>query len=543
MAPQKAHPRRPLSKAQGMKWRVVPETTRSEDNWWRRLPLLLAQAGGQSSGRAHLYSTLMIVVLSALFWELRSSLGTVNIALLYIFPILVSSLAWGLWPSIYSAGLSIVVFDFLFVPPIFSFAVGNLQYVVSFAVFLLVGSTTAILASSLRLQYSAAMRREAHAQALFRVTRQIASHSQLVPMLKDLIVQIEATLRTRAIIAVVNAQGEMEVLSSLDHPANVNQELLKWVKEHGEDITFGDHHVPELMYLPLKAEGEIHGVLCVGQVGVALSLDGEAFQLLQSLAELTAVALFQHQAAEKARLASLSLESERLRTALLDSVSHELMTPLSAVTGSVTALLDHTLTFNAADQEALLSTIREGAARMRRLITNLLGMVKIESGMIRPNWQEVDLSDVIGIALRQLDDTLRLRRVEVHLPDDLPLLHTDPVLLEQVLVNIISNAEKYSPPQAPIVIDGASHSGRFDLSITDRGMGMSKEDRQRAFEKFYRGEATRHIPGTGLGLAISKSVIEVLGGRIEIHPNIPHGTQVLLSWDWNDIVAAQGGNP
>jgi two-component system sensor histidine kinase KdpD len=231
--------------------------------------------------------------------------------------------------------------------------------------------------------------------------------------------------------------------------------------------------------------------------------------------------------AEKERQASLILESDRLRTALLNSVSHELKTPLSFIIGSVSSLLDTETIYSEEAKHELLESIREGANRMERIIANLLDTARIESGMMHLKHDWCDIEDIIGTALRRLNDQLKNRPLIVDISVDIPLLKADCVLLEQVVVNLLDNALKYSPAKSPLEITVTYEDAIVQVSVADKGIGIPKEDLARIFDKFYRvKQRTVQASGTGLGLSICKSIIEAHKGRIWAE-NRPEGGTII----------------
>jgi two-component system sensor histidine kinase KdpD len=250
--------------------------------------------------------------------------------------------------------------------------------------------------------------------------------------------------------------------------------------------------------------------------------------VVQALASLAAVSVARIRFEEEAKIAHLTAESERLRTALLDSISHELRTPLAAIIGAAGGMIESEHILTDQDRRELLLTVREGAMRMNRLVTNLLGMVRLESGMLRLNKQWSDVSDIIGVALSQVQDSLHNRSVEITMPNTLPDIAVDDILIEQVLVNLLSNAIKYSPDGSSIFIDVKETDGSFTIAIRDQGIGIHPTEAEKIFDKFYRSKATRNIPGTGLGLAICKGVIVAHGGEISARRAEGIGTVVSI---------------
>jgi two-component system sensor histidine kinase KdpD len=257
-------------------------------------------------------------------------------------------------------------------------------------------------------------------------------------------------------------------------------------------------------------------------------------RFLEALVGLAASAVSRVKLSEAARLAQLTAESERLRSAILDSVSHELRTPIATITGSVSALIEGDILFSPEDRMELLSTIQDGALRMNRLVSNLLGMVQLESGMLRLRKKWCDIEDIIGVVLKQVKEFQQHRNLRVRLPNHIPLILGDEVLLEQVLVNVVSNSIKYSPDNSDVSIEVRVYEDSLLVSVADEGIGVESSDRERIFDKFYRADKTKHVPGTGLGLAICKGIVELHGGTISAEPNRDKGMVIIITIPLND---------
>ncbi|GGA12005.1 hypothetical protein GCM10008018_66350 [Paenibacillus marchantiophytorum] len=481
-------------------------------------------------------TTLSIVVLTLLLKACGPFLGLVNIALLYLIPVLISAVRWGKGPSFFAAGVGVLAFDFLFVPPVLSLNVADLRYVISFLVFLSVAALTASLASRLRNQFQQAHQREASTAALYALSRQITAISDLEVLLNQIVQHVADTLHAQAAVFLPTAAGDQQLEAyskdSLDWAKDESHlSIAAWVYKQNARAGRGTASLRESadLHVPLNTESEVHGVLAVYVGDRPMADMPELIRIIEALSDLVAVAISRVKLANEAKVAQLTAESEKLRTALLDSLSHELRTPLATIIGSVTGLLEGEDVFSPEDRRELLLTIREGSTRMNRLVGNLLGMVRIESGMLRLNKQWCGIEDVVGVALAQLKDSLHHRKMSVRLADDLPSVPLDEVLIEQVLINVISNAIKYSPEGSEIVIEAVQQGDRLELSVKDEGTGIAPYDLERVFEKFYRGQMTKHIPGTGLGLAICKSIIDAHHGQITATLNGKRGTVIHIS--------------
>ncbi len=524
MRDPKPHPSPTVSAGFNLKWRVLRSRFKAESPSWR-------------NGLSYLMVTAMVAVLTILLWIPRHVFEPVNIALLYLLPVLASAVRWGLWPSIYAGALGLLAFDYFFIPPIFSYTVSDLRYLISFAVFLMVAMLTAGLASSLQRQTREARRREHLTASLYALSRKMAMVQDINAVVDAVARHVSETFGVPVAMALPNADGSLRVASQPSAPPLVrplNPDVLQWVYQHGKAVGFGAKHRPELLYVPLKTEDTVHGVMCLGAYGLGQPFSTEQRQIIEALAGLAAVSVARVSYEAEAHLAHQTAESERLRTALLDSLSHELRTPVTAIMGAVGSLIDDQASLSIAGQRELVVTIRDSVMRMNRLITNLLGMVRLESGLLRLNRRPCDVSDVIGVALRQMKEPLEQRPVSVVIPDTMETLVVDEVLIEQALVNVLSNAVKYSPDKSPIHITAIGGLGGLRIEVQDFGIGIEPDEADKLFEKFYRSPKTQQIPGTGLGLAICQGIIRAHGGQVSARPGAPQGTIIALEFPWGD---------
>lgn len=476
---------------------------------------------------------LMLALLTLILWNVGWSFDRVNMAMLYLLPVLFSAVRFGRGPAYLAAGLGVLLFDFFFVPPLLSFSVSDFRYLISFAVFLVVAGLTATQASRLRQQLQKAQEREVRTASLYAISQQMVAVRDLDRVMEVIVEQLSATMQMAAAVMMPDSEGRLQSLHQAGgrfHP-DMNETLADIVLRDGQVAgrgteRFGDS---DILYLPVKMEVQPLGVLCVriGQVDDGHMAEHMAF--LEAVTGLAAVSITRFRLEEEAKIAQLSAESERLRTALLDSISHELRTPLATIIGSVTGLMENQEVLVSKDRAELLANIRDGALRMDRLIANLLGMVRIESGMLQLKRRWCDLSDMIGVSLRPFTDALRDRRLDVQLPEDLPPVYVDDILIDQLLTNVISNALKYSPANTDIMITVQALAEVTTLIVKDQGPGVAPEERERVFDKFYRSERFRHIPGTGLGLAICKNIALAHGGDIEVRTSQLGGAEVVLT--------------
>lgn len=484
--------------------------------------------------------TLLIALMTLVMHLLGLAFDLVNIALIYLFPMLVSAVWWGLRPAIYAAVLAIVALDFFFVPPTLSFSVADLRYLVSFAVYVAVAALTASLASRLKQQLIYSKQREAQTSALYTLSRQMNAITDVHALLDNVSFQAAQSMGSEIAIYMPGPSGHLAVTHRSDSDSHWGQgdaekATAKLAFDHGEAIGYGSNTLRDLpgYFLPLRTEDRVYGVLALNlQVRKSQFTAGQR-EMLEALGGLAAGAIARAKLAEEAKLAHLTAESERLRTAILDSVSHELRTPLAAIIGSATVLAADDDLFTSEDRKELLTNIRDGALRMNRLVKNLLSMVQLESGMLRLRKNWCDVEDLIGVTLAQVQDFKEHRKLRVRLPEQVPLVSGDEVLLEQMLANVVGNAIKYSPDYSEIDIAVTSDSDTLVIAVADQGVGLADEEYARIFDKFYRADATRLVTGTGLGLAICKGIAELHGGTISGRRNEPRGTVMTIALPLN----------
>jgi two-component system sensor histidine kinase KdpD len=481
-------------------------------------------------------TTAAVAGLTVVLWFVHPGFVSINVALLYLLPVLWAAVRWGLWPSLYAAITGVLCFDFFFIPPIFSLTVNDLRFLVSFSVFLVVAILTGSLASSLKRQVQETQEREAITASLYSLSKRISAVHDVQDVVDAVVQHLYDHFNATALILLPDApqhfQAPTPEAAGME-PFNID--VLEWVYQHGTAVGFGQRHRPALLYLPLMTEKTVHGVFCIGHDGAGEPLVSGQQQSFEALASLAAVSIARVQYEAQAHLAQLSAESERIRTALLDSLSHELRTPLTTMMGAASALTESHDKIAWDDQKALLNTIQSELMRLNRLISNLLGMVRIEGGLLSLNTHPSDIADIIGVTLHQLHDTLLDHRVTVELPENVGPIEIDEVLMEQALVNILSNAAKYSPKGEPIEITVSSWPDFLRVEIKDRGIGIDPREAPHLFEKFYRSAKTQHIPGTGLGLAICQAIAAAHGGEVYAAPNGPKGTAVTLEIPWNPL--------
>ena len=475
----------------------------------------------------YVYSLLMVAAITLVGFVIRDEIEPGNIALLYQLPVVLSAYWWGRWPAYFTGVFSVLAFDYLFVPPFYTFSVDDMRYLWSFFTFLIVAFVIGGRTELLRREAVAAKLREKNTQALFEFSREIAAVIDLDTIVRQLAKRVADALGRRIMVMLPDEKGRLSVYAdfrpvegdchTLRQPIADSAEaaVAAWAYEHRriagrstETLSGADN-----LYIPLATRESVVGLLGVKVVEKLITPEQQ--KLMEAWAALAAIAIERVRLTEKAREATLVLESDRLRTALLNSISHELRTPLASIMGSASTLLESDSLYSADERHELLESITDGSKRMNLILSNLLDTARIESGMMKLKYDWCDIEDVIGTALQHLSEQVENRRLEINIREGIPLLQGDCVLLGQVVLNLVDNALKYSPADSSIEIQASSTNEELTVSVADHGIGIPATDMEKIFDKFYRvqhGESS--IPGTGLGLSICKSIVEAHGGEI-----------------------------
>lgn len=480
----------------------------------------------------YLASCFMVMLLTFIISFVSTFLGLINISLLYLLPVLFSAARWGTLPAVITGVMGTITFDLFFVPPVYSFSVEDLRYLISFAIFMLVGFITGSLSNRLKKQISYSQQREKSVSALYSLSRDIAAVNLLEAVIESIVSNVASTLEGQVLLLLPNEEAILKLRK--DSGYNFLNEgeftVAKWVFERGLKAGWGTEQfsTAEALYLPLSTEQETIGVL-----GIRFNEDNaqiDRVPLLEAFAGLAAMAINRSTLAEQARKSQALIESERLRTALFNSLSHDLRTPLVSIIGAVTGLLeDQNVSYSPEDRKELLQTILQGAKRMNRFVCNLLDMARLESGMLKLNKEWCDLQDVIGVAINRLVESIISRPIEINIQDDLPLVEADCLLVEQVFINLLDNAIKYSEADSKIIVNIRREGKQLLIAVANRGPVISETDLSKIFDKFYRLSSPLQVSGTGLGLAICKGFVEAHGGNIWAENNNLGGVTITFT--------------
>ncbi len=463
-------------------------------------------------------ATAVVLLCTALAWLMSPYFELSNLIMVYLLGVIGVAARSGPGPSALASVLSVAAFDFFFVTPYFTFAVSDAQYLVTFAVMLVVALVISGFTVRTRAQAESARQRERRTAALYALSRELASTRGAENLLRAAVKHIAELFGGQVAILLPDGSGHLGLRIDLPGHLEITSSELgvaQWVYEHGQIAGLGTSTLPgaKALYLPLIASEGTLGVLGL-QPAEPRSIEApEQLHQLETFANQTALALERTQLAAAAQQAQIHAEAERLRSSLLSSVSHDLRTPLAAITGATSSLLEGDKGLDAQTQKDLLETVSEEAERLNRLVNNLLEMTRLESGTLQVRKEWHPLEEVVGAALGRLVKSLRDRPMTTRLPADLPLVPINDVLLEQVLINLLDNAVKHTPDASPLELTAWAEEGAVIVEIADRGPGLAPGDEKRVFDKFYRGGGLTSR-GAGLGLAICRGIIEAHGGRV-----------------------------
>ena len=450
-----------------------------------------------------------------------------NLIMIYLLGVVAVAKRFGRGPSLVASVLSVAAFDFFFVSPYLTFAVSDVEYLLTFAVMLLVALVIGTMTVRLRQQADAARQRERRTATLYAMSRDLASIRDTDGLLAAATRHISAVFESQVVLVLPDATGGLQGRQTgRQDRGGSDQEawaldakelgVAQWVYTHQQLAGRGTATLPsaEALYLPLRAARGTIGVLGMRPAPSRALIAPEQVHLLETFASQTALAIERATLAEETQQAQVQIETERLRNTLLSSVSHDLRTPLAAITGAASSLLEGEAVLDTATRRELLQMVYEEADRLNRLVSNLLQMTRLESGAVQLDKEWQSLEEVIGAALTSLDTRLHDHPLTTQLPADLPLVPVDSVLMAQVVMNLLDNALKYTPAGTPITVAAWADPGTVTVEIADRGPGIPPGDEQRIFEKFYRLQRASERHGVGLGLPICRAIVEAHGGGI-----------------------------
>jgi two-component system, OmpR family, sensor histidine kinase KdpD len=474
--------------------------------------------------RAFGWATLAVAVAIAISHVADRFLPLANLSLIFLMAVLLVAIRFGLWPSVYTSLLSFVAYNFFFTEPHHTFLVTRRGDVLTVVFFLVVAVIVGNLAARLKAQVEAMRQITRRTANLYDFSRKIAGAVSLDDVLWAAVHHVASTLGCQSLVLLPREGDRLEIASGYppeDQMSPTAWGAARWAWENNQAAGWSSGTLPasEWLFLSLKTARGPLGLLGVSFENPKRQLTPEQRHLLEALVDQVAVAIERTNLVTDIEQARLLTETEHLRSALLSSVSHDLRTPLVSIIGSATSLASRNTPLSEQDRAQLVQTILEESERLNRFVQNLLDMTRLGYGALAPNREWVDLREIVGRAQRQMASALASLKIEMQIQDDVPILHIDPILIEQVLVNLLDNAAKYSPAGGRIEIGARLDGDQVRVGISDEGPGIPPEAREAVFDVFYRVLAgDRQAAGTGLGLSICRGLIEAHGGRIEALP-------------------------
>ena len=468
---------------------------------------------------------------TAVAFALYARFDLSNLVMVYLLGVTVAGLRFGRGPSVVTSILNVAAFDFFFVPPRFSFAVTDVQYLLTFAVMLTIALVIANLVASVRQQTRVAGARERRTALLYAMSRELAATRGISSMARLAVRHVAEVFQCDAVVLLPDALGRLRYPRDppLDRSFRSSDlAIAQWVLDHGRKAGLGTDTLPAArgLYVPLSDDRERLGVLAVLPTNPRRVLLPEQLHLLETFAGQIGLALERARLAETAEGARLAAERESLRNTLLASISHDLRTPLAVLAGAGSMLAEHGADLDAGTRVQLARSIEAKAREMSELVSNVLDLTRFESGQValRRDWQTVD--DLVGVALRGMDAKLAGYPVEIRLPADLPPVWVDAALVVQVFSNLFDNICKYTPVGTRVQVSANQDGAFVRVLVDDDGPGLPPGDPARLFDKFQRGTEEGAIVGVGLGLAICQAIIRAHGGQIEVHGRPSGGARV-----------------
>ncbi|HLZ05851.1 MAG TPA: sensor histidine kinase KdpD [Bradyrhizobium sp.] len=469
--------------------------------------------------RPYLIALLITALSLGVAAAIKPHFGVENVDLVFITAVVIVAVRFGLWPSLLASVIASLCYNFFFLPPIYTFTIADPTNIAAFFFFMVVAILVSNVAGRVRTQADTAIGRIRMTEQLHAFSRKLAGTATLDDVLWATAYQIALMLKVRVVL-LLPEDGMLTVKAGYPPEDELDQADLaaaNWAWSNDRSAGRGSDTLPgaKRLFLPMRTGRGSIGVIGIDDDRTGPLLTPDQRRLLDALVDQGALAIERVLLVEDMDKVKRTVESERLRSALLTSISHDLKTPLASVLGAASTMRDLASNLSDIEKRDLLATVIDESERLNRFIANLLDMTKLESGAIVPNTALHDIGEIVGSALHRAGKILARHKVSLELAADLPMLELDAVLFEQVLFNLFDNAAKYSPPDSTISIRSVREKGFVVLQIADEGEGIPPTELESVFDKFYRVQKGDHVrPGTGLGLAISRGFVEAMRGRI-----------------------------
>lgn len=453
-----------------------------------------------------------------------------NIVMVYLLGVIFVATRFGRRPSIMASILGVAALDFFFVSPYLTFSVADSQYLVTLGAMLTVAMVTSSLMANVRSQAKVAAHRERRASALYTMSKELSRSQSEEDIVRTAVRQVYSEFSSRNVILFPNNNGRVvypKQKSIAESLLGADLSIAQWVFDHNEMAGQGTNTLPgaSAIYFPINNEDKVLGVLALLPVNLRRVFLPEQQKLLETFLRQIGQAVERIRFAEQAKLTHMQIEAERLRNSLLSAISHDLRTPLATIVGSASALVEDDGHLRPQDKLDLSRGIVDEAERMSNLVNNILDMARLDAGVVelKKEWHPVE--EIVGTVLTRLQKQLAGRPIKVKLPSGMPMMFVDAVLIEQVLINLLENALRYTPPGSGLEITAETSEHAIEIAVADHGPGIPLGREDHLFEKFYQARHEAAQSGVGLGLAICRAIIEVHGGRIYAQ-NQPSGGAV-----------------
>ncbi len=491
-------------------------------------------AKNQKRFGGYFWATAVTLLSSAVGQLMFGHLELANLVMVYLLGVVFVATRFGRGPSILASVLGIGFFDFLFVLPYYSFSVSDSQYLITLLAMLVVGIVISNLMINVRSQAKVASHRERRAAALYSMSKELSNTQSEEEVVNIAVKHLYSEFTSLNVILFPNGFGH--IIYPKQHGDKVSLRgadlsVAQWVFDHNEIAGQGTNTLPgaEAVYFPIYNEDKVLGVLALLPVNLRRIFLPEQQKLLDTFLGQIGQAVARIRFSEQARSTQMQMEAERLRNSLLSAISHDLRTPLATIIGSASAIVQENSQLNPTDILALGHGIVDEAERMSNLINNILDMARLESGVLELNKQWYPLEEIIGTVLSTLHKKLIDRPVKVKLPNGIPMIWADSLMIEQVLINLLENALRYSPLGSELEISAEIDPSTVQVSVADRGIGIPTGKEAQLFEKFYQTHHESAQSGVGLGLAICKAIIDVHGGKIYARNRTEGGAEFIFT--------------
>jgi two-component system sensor histidine kinase KdpD len=486
---------------------------------------------------AYVKATVVVALVTLFCGAVFNTIERTNLVMIYLLGIVFVAARFGRGPSILASILSVSVFDFLYVPPRLSFAVSDAQYLITFAVMICTGLIISTLTARTKHQAHVARQRERRSSELYALSRELSQKRDMEELAEILVRHVTSAIEGQAAVLLPDAEGHLldpthfctrgtPAKSEMRYPVPGNDlGIAQWGYDHRQKSGHGTDTLAsaDAIYFPLNALRRCIGVLGLRPKDARQLSIPEQMHLLESFVNQAAIAMERVQLALAAQTADTQIASEQLRSTLLASISHDFRTPLASIIGATSTLLDDASTnLEPSRRRELLRSTLDESQRLHRLVGNLLDLTRLTSGPIELKREWVAIDEVIGAVLNRLRDTIGKREIRLQIPDDLPLVRCDEVMIEQVVFNLVENALKHTPPESPVRITVKAWPAVMEVSVADSGAGLPAGEEQLVFDKFHRGRREAAQSGFGLGLTICRTIVDAHGGQISAR-NLPEG--------------------